>query len=73
MFFLNYSVLNTIFVPDPCYYHFNEMNWFMRIFYYADSGSNGHPEPNLFNLLVTISIGFWMGIVSSKMILKKMH
>ena len=58
---LNLAIIDKIIIPDPCYYHFNEMNSFMIFFYSASPASGGHPEPNILNLLVTIIIGGLLG------------
>ena len=53
-------------IPDPCYYHSHEMNYFMGLFFSASSASNGHPEPNLTNFIVSFLIGSLIGFVIFK-------
>lgn len=57
MLIINYTVIYNLLFPDICYYHTHKMNWVLRLFYNTNPVSNGHPEPNLFNLFLTLSIG----------------
>lgn len=60
-FILNHYFIYEIAVPDPCYYHVHETNFLIDLFYSTDSASNGHPEPNLFNLVLTVITGAFLG------------
>ena len=53
-------------IPDPCYYHSHEMNYIMSLFFTAYPGSNGHPEPNLTNFIVSFLVGGLIGFVIFK-------
>jgi len=59
--FLNFAVIDKLIIPDPCYYHTNEMNPILNLFYTSSSASGGHPEMNLFNIIFTIIIGGLIG------------
>ncbi len=56
--FLNFCLINSLIIPDVCYYHTHEMNFILNLFYTSSSASGGHPEPNFFNFLFTLFIGF---------------
>ena len=55
--FFNFAYVDNLIIPDPCYYHINEMNPILNFFYTSSSASGGHPEVNLFNIIFTIIIG----------------
>ena len=59
MIYLNYTLIYDLIIPDPCYYHTHEMNFIMKIFYTTDSAANGHPEPNMVNVLLSGVAGAW--------------
>jgi len=61
MFLLSFTVIYKLLIPDVCYYHMNEMNSFMNLFYSAGGGSNGHPEPNFLNFVLSLFIGGFIG------------
>ncbi len=61
LLFLNFTVIDKLIIPDPCYYHTNEMNPILKLFYTATSASGGHPEQNIFNLIFTILVGGLIG------------
>ena len=54
-------VIYDVLIPDPCYYHINNMNPMMHFFYDAGPASNGHPFPNSFNFIVAFLIGGILG------------
>lgn len=39
----------------------NEINPFMNLFYSVGVGSNGHPEPNFLNFILSSFIGGFIG------------
>lgn len=51
---LNYAVAQPILIPDPCE---ETVPGWAEIFYTIDSGTGFHPEPNLLNLVFTLSVG----------------
>lgn len=59
---VNYNWLESKIIPDPCYYHTHEPSDILQWFYTFSSASNGHPEPSLLNLMLTIATGYWIGI-----------
>lgn len=71
MFLINFTVIYDLLIPDVCYYHMNEMNPLMNLFYSAGGGSNGHPEPNFLNFLVSIFVGGFIGYKVFKLVMKK--
>ena len=61
----NYSFLEDIVIPDPCYYHNNNYitSALFDLFYCFPSSEGGHPFPTLFNLIFTIIIGAAAGMI----------
>lgn len=55
--FVSFTVVYQTFIPDICYYHTHDMNLVMGWFYSSMPGDNGHPSPNLFNLVFSLVIG----------------
>jgi hypothetical protein len=56
-FFANYTVIDKIIVPDPCYYHTHDTTKLFNLFYTTYSGDNGHPFPTVFNYIFTLAVG----------------
>jgi hypothetical protein len=54
---LNYFWLESIIIPDPCYYHEHHPSRLFMLFYDQPYMRNGHPEPSTFNLLCSLFIG----------------
>lgn len=61
MVVLSFTLIYDLLIPDLCYYHTNEMNFIMSIFYSAGPADNGHPGPNLTNFLVSLAFGGILG------------
>ncbi|WP_298546496.1 hypothetical protein [uncultured Aquimarina sp.] len=61
MFLISFTLIYDLLIPDICYYHTNEMNSFMNLFYSAGGADNGHPSPNLLNFLFSFFIGGVLG------------
>jgi hypothetical protein len=61
MFLLSFTVIYYLLIPDVCYYHINEMNPFINLFFSAARGGNGHPEPNFLNFILSLFIGGFIG------------
>ena len=59
--FLNYSFIEQILIPDPCYYHSRETSFLFRLFYDTPAFNGGHPFPSLVNIIFTIAIGLLIG------------
>lgn len=60
---LNFTIIDEIIMPDPCYYHTKEMNIILSLFYSSSPASGGHPEINLFNVIFTLTVG---GLIGNK-------
>ena len=58
---LNQTIVYEILIPDLCYYHENEMNLILELFYAANGGSNGHPEPTILNFFFSLILGGFIG------------
>ncbi|RXP47716.1 hypothetical protein EC396_12280 [Lutibacter sp. HS1-25] len=58
---ISFTLIYSLLIPDACYYHTHEMNSLMSFFYSAGPASNGHPEPNILNLILSLSIGGVIG------------
>ncbi|WP_196892546.1 hypothetical protein [Aureivirga marina] len=69
-FFISYGIIYNLLIPDPCFYHTNEMNSFMKLFYGTFPGENGHPSPNLFNIISSLFIGGFIGNYTYLKVLK---
>ena len=70
-FLISYTLIYDLIIPDICYYHTNEMNSFMNLFYSAGGADNGHPSPNLLNLIISLIIGGILGYVIYKYLTNK--
>jgi len=70
MVVVSFTFIYDLLIPDPCYYHTNEMNSFMNLFFSAGPADNGHPEPNLTNFLVSLCIGGFLGYGTYKIVTK---
>jgi len=71
MSLISFTLIFNLLIPDICYYHNNEMNSFMNLFYGAGPADNGHPGPNLLNLIFSIFIGGIIGYGIYKLLQKK--
>jgi hypothetical protein len=68
---LNFTIIDKMVMPDPCYYHTHEMNIVLGLFYCSSSASGGHPEINLFNVLFTLFVGGFIGYTFFSFLEKK--
>jgi hypothetical protein len=64
--YINIFWIEPVLIPDPCYYHTNILSGWKSYFYHITAISNGHPEPNWLNWLLTILIGAYIGIIVYK-------
>jgi len=71
MSLISFTLIYDLLIPDVCYYHMNEMNSFMNLFYSAGPAENGHPGPNLLNLIVSLIIGGILGFGMYKLLTNK--
>ena len=62
----SFTILYDLLIPDICYYHSHEMNFIMSLFFSASFASNGHPEPNLTNFIISFLVGSLIGFVILK-------
>jgi hypothetical protein len=60
-FILNF-ILESVAIPDPCYYHARDTTKLFALFYKMESSEGFHPSPTLFNTLLTLAIGILAGI-----------
>ena len=70
-FVFNFFILDTILIPDPCYYHSHDTNKVFDIFYDLPSSEGYHPFPTKFNFIFTSTIGAIFGLTLSIYKLKK--
>ncbi|AOW17615.1 hypothetical protein LPB03_09110 [Polaribacter vadi] len=61
LFLLSFTIIYDLLIPDVCFYHVNEMNAFMKLFYSAGGADNGHPGPNFLNFILSSFIGGLVG------------
>ncbi|MBU2994805.1 hypothetical protein KO500_00050 [Cellulophaga baltica] len=61
MCLISFTLIYDLLIPDLCYYHLNEMNSFLNLFYSAGPADNGHPSPNLLNLIISLITGGILG------------
>ncbi|MEL0653324.1 hypothetical protein V6246_18025 [Algibacter sp. TI.3.09] len=66
MWIISFTLIYYLLIPDVCYYHFNEMNSFMKLFYSAGGADNRHPSPNSSNAIFSFIIGGILGYVIYK-------
>ncbi|MBS3993081.1 MAG: hypothetical protein KGZ87_05135 [Bacteroidetes bacterium] len=71
MVLTSFTVLYELLIPDICYYHTHEMNSFLNLFYSAGPASNGHPEPNILNFILSLLVGGIIGNGIYKLLTKK--
>ncbi|KZS39508.1 hypothetical protein AWE51_25750 [Aquimarina aggregata] len=71
MVLTSFTLLYDLLIPDICYYHTHEMNSFLNLFYSAGSADNGHPSPNLLNLITSLIIGGILGYGIYKIVINK--
>jgi hypothetical protein len=57
---LNYSLLEKLIIPDPCYYHNHQgkTNWLFNLFYSLKAVDGYHPSPTRLNFYLTFVCGF---------------
>lgn len=71
MLLISFTFIYDLLIPDICYYHTNEMNSLMKLFYSTKASDNGHLSPNLFNFTFSLFTGGMLGFVSYKILTKK--
>jgi hypothetical protein len=67
----NFAVIDSIVVPDPCYYHSHDTTWLFDLFYKITSAEGYHPSPSVFNFIFTITAGTAAGIALAGFLLRK--
>ncbi|HCS21536.1 MAG TPA: hypothetical protein DIW47_13415 [Bacteroidetes bacterium] len=70
-FLFNYLILDSILIPDPCYYHSHEPGLLFHLFYDLPSSEGYHPFPSVFNFIFTLTIGALSGLAFSKYLIRK--
>jgi hypothetical protein len=70
---LNYFVIDSLLIPDPCYYHNHgfETSKLFDVFYNFPGSEGYHPTPTLFNTIFTFAFGAFVGLVLSFYIIKR--
>jgi len=68
---ISFTLIYDLLIPDICYYHINEMNPIMNLFYSAGGADNGHPSPNLLNFIFSLFIGGILGYGIYKIVTNK--
>lgn len=71
--FLNFGVIQSIIIPDPCLYHRKEITPTWELFYYLSAAEGYHPFPTLFNFSLTLIVGIIVGLILSKRILTQQN
>ena len=66
----NFLLLDSILIPDPCYYHSHDTGWLFDLFYNITTAEGGHPSPSLFNLVFTIATGGAIGYAIARYVLR---
>lgn len=69
--FLSVTIVYELIIPDICYYHFNEMNPTLELFYDVKGGANGYPSPSFLNLFFSALIGGFSGNLVYSLIINK--
>jgi hypothetical protein len=54
---LNYSFIEPLLIPEPCYYHGREAGFLFNLFYDTPSFAGGHPVPTVLNGISTVAAG----------------
>lgn len=67
-FVFNFSYLEGLIIPDPCYYHFPNRtpSKTFSLFYEITAGEGFHPSASNLNLIVTLGSGVLIGWLMSK-------
>ena len=60
---LNY-IIESILIPDECYYHMKKPNIWIKLFYNFPSWNGNHPTPSTFNYTITFISGILLGYYS---------
>jgi len=58
---VSFTIIYDLLIPDACFYHMNEMNGLMNLFYSAGGADNGHPTPTFLNFMISAFIGGFIG------------
>ncbi len=68
-FLLNVLLIESVIIPDICYYHTHDTNFFIDTFYDFPSSEGGHPVPSIINIILSLTVGGIVGflIVKSKL------
>lgn len=56
-FIINYVFIETIIIPDPCYYHTHDTDKIFDLFYNLNPQDGYHPSPTFFNYILTFIAG----------------
>ena len=61
---LNYGIIESIIIPDPCAYHSEESSVLFDMFYTVTSDEGYHPYPTLLNFALTLTLGFLLAFTA---------
>lgn len=68
--YIDFEILSPLLLPeDKCYYHTHKTPFWVD-FLYMSAHSGGHPEGSLTHILFVIIIGFVLGYITSKKLIK---
>lgn len=69
IYFLSY-LIELILIPDECFFHQHETNWFIELLYDFPSWNGCHPYPSNFHFLLIIVFGIYLSYQFCKRVLK---
>jgi len=61
VFIVGQTFIFDLIIPDPCFYHTNETNFLIELFFDLNPGNNSHPEPNILYIIFSLVIGSILG------------
>jgi hypothetical protein len=62
--------IQLLLIPDECYFHQNDANWFIKIMYDFKSSNGGHPFPSNFQFVLILGFGIYLSYHFCKRVLK---
>lgn len=64
---INVFLVERVIIPDICYYHSHDPNFFIETFYDFPSSEGSHPVPSIFNLSLSFITGGTLGFFFKKL------
>jgi hypothetical protein len=68
--YILFFILGGILIPDECYYHSNDPNWFINLMYDFPGWNGFHPYPSNFQFGLILLLGIYLAYLFSKKALK---